>query len=278
MSETLVSVQNLTWQYIGMETPALKDINFELHAGEVLGITGPSGAGKTTLTIALNGLIPNNFRGEFSGDVIINGNNTRDTEVCDLVQEVGLVFQDPETQFMGLSVKEELIFALENLGLSDEEISVRIKRALEFVHMEDMLERSPFDLSGGQKQRVAIAAVLALNPSVLVLDEPTSELDPIGSTEVFSVLQKAKEQRELGIILVSHATEELAAYCDRVLLLSEGSQICLKKTQDFFCDISTQDEYGVQVPQIAELFAGSNQHFNGHFPITLEQAIKFLEK
>jgi energy-coupling factor transporter ATP-binding protein EcfA2 len=179
---------------------------------------------------------------------------------------------------MGLSVKEELIFALENLGLSDTEISSRISFALNLVHMEDFLDHSPFDLSGGQKQKVAIACALALKPSVLVLDEPTSELDPIGAVEVFTVLSELKKHQNLGLILVSHATEELAAYCDRILLLSEGNQICLKTTYDFFSDLDLLYEFGVQVPQIVELFGEKIASHKTKLPITLPEAVDYFKR
>lgn len=276
-NQPLVSVSDLCWSYVGASRPALDHIHFELMPGEVLGITGPSGAGKTTLTMAINSLIPNNFRGTYSGKVLVKGMDTTQYSVCDLVQEVGLVFQDPESQFMGMSVEEELVFVLENLGLPDEEITRRITRAIRMVHMEDFMDRSPFSLSGGQKQKVAIASCLALEPAVLVLDEPTSELDPIGTAEVFSVLRELKERQEIGIILVTHATEDLAAFCDRVLLLSEGKQICLRPTQEFFSDVPLMEQYGVQIPQIVEAFYSLRDSFTGPTPITIEQAVSLLK-
>lgn len=275
---SLVSVRDLCWKYVGAQQLALDHINFDLMPGEVLGVTGPSGAGKTTLCMSINGLIPNNFHGDYSGEVLIKDKRTEDCAVCDLVQEVGLVFQDPESQFMGMSVEEELVFTLENLGLTDEDIYDRINRAIRMVHMEDYLDRSPFSLSGGQKQKVAIASCLALNPSVLVLDEPTSELDPIGTTEVFAVLQELKMSKEMGIILISHATEDLAKFCDRVLLLSEGNQIDLLSAQEFFASVDLMSQYGVQIPQIVKAFDMAGCLSKQKMPITLEQASNmFLE-
>jgi len=274
----LVSVRDLRWKYIGAQRLALDCVNFDLMPGEVLGVTGPSGAGKTTLCMSINGLIPNNFHGEYGGEVLIKNKCTEDYAVCDLVQEVGLVFQDPESQFMGMSVEEELVFTLENLGLSDEDIHDRINRAIRMVHMENFIDRSPFSLSGGQKQKVAIVSCLALNPSVLVLDEPTSELDPIGTTEVFAVLQELKKSKEIGIILVSHATEDLATFCDRVLLLSEGKQIDLLNAQEFFTSVELMSQYGVQIPQIVKVFDMAGCMPKQKMPITLEQANSvFLE-
>ncbi len=276
MTSPLVSVNDLTWSYVGSDRPALSGVNFELMPGEVLGVTGPSGAGKTKLCMTINSLIPNNFRGEFGGRVLVQENDTALLSVCDLVQQVGLVFQDPESQFMGMTVEEELVFTLENLGLGDGEITHRITHAIEMVHMEDFMQRSPFSLSGGQKQKVAIAACLALEPSVLVLDEPTSELDPIGASEVFAVLRELKTSRQIGIILVTHATEDLAAFCDRVLLLSEGRQVCLTSTQEFFSDVSLLERYGVQIPQIVEVFGALGEEYSGPIPITLERAVGLI--
>lgn len=272
--DPLVTVSGLHWKYVGSSREALSGIDFELMPGEVLGVTGPSGAGKTTLAMSIDSLIPNNFHGEFGGSVMIRGKNTAEFSVCDLVREVGLVFQDPESQFMGMTVEEELVFTLENLGLSDEEITRRVNHAIRMVHMEDFLNRSPFSLSGGQKQKVAIASCLALEPSILVLDEPTSELDPIGTTEVFSVLQELKKDRQIGIILISHATEDLASFCDRILLLSEGQQICLRETQTFFSDVELLKKYGVQIPQIVEVFNALPGIDRKRIPITLPQAVE----
>ncbi len=272
----LISVEHLSWSYIGSSRRALDDLNFELMPGEVLGITGASGAGKTTLTLCMNSLIPNNFHGEYSGSVMISDRKVSESRVCDLAQYVGIVFQDPESQFMGMTVEEELVFTLENLGFSDEEITRRIAEAIETVGMADFMQRSPFSLSGGQKQKVAIASCLALEPAVLVLDEPTSELDPVGASEVFSVLQNLKKQKSVGIIVVSHATEDLALLCDRVMLMSEGKQICLRKIDEFFSDVALLDEYGVQIPQITEAFSMIPGIGKEDLPITLDEAVRKL--
>ena len=138
------------------------------------------------------------------------------------------------------------------------------------------MQRSPFSLSGGQKQKVAIASCLALEPAVLVLDEPTSELDPVGASEVFSVLQNLKKQKSVGIIVVSHATEDLALLCDRVMLMSEGKQICLRKIDEFFSDVALLDEYGVQIPQITEAFSMIPGIGKEDLPITLDEAVRKL--
>lgn len=276
MEAPLLKVEHLIWRYIGTKTPALDDINFELRPGEVLGVTGPSGAGKTTLTLCMNGLVPRNFRGDYSGTVAVKGRSTCETPVANLVQDIGTVFQDPETQFMGLSVEEELVFPLENLGLGDAEIEHRVGEALSAVHMDDFAQRSPFDLSGGQKQKIAIAAAMALRPSVLVLDEPTSELDPVGAEDVFAVLHELKERQGMGILLVSHATEELAAFCDRILLLHQGKQIRLDTVQAVFTDIALLKEYGVQPPQVTELSAALHLGDPGRWPLTLDGALEAL--
>lgn len=270
--EPLISVEHLSWSYVGSHRPALDDISFRLMPGEVLGVTGASGAGKTTLTLCMNSLIPNNFRGDYSGSVMISGKKVSESRVCDLANHVGIVFQDPESQFMGMTVEEELVFTLENLGFSDDEISRRINEAIRIVGMEDFMQRSPFSLSGGQKQKVAIASCLALEPDVLVLDEPTSELDPIGASEVFAVLRELKSRKSIGIIVVSHATEDLAMFCDRVMLMSEGKIICLRNTKEFFADVDLLENYGVQIPQIVEAFSMVPGYIPEEIPITLDAA------
>ncbi|MCK9909725.1 energy-coupling factor ABC transporter ATP-binding protein, partial [Microbacteriaceae bacterium K1510] len=190
----------MDWRYEDGQTYALESISLQLFPGEVVGLAGVSGAGKTTLLLALAGLIPANYAGDFSGHRQVAG-------------EVGVVFQDPETQFIGLTVEEELAFTLENRGRSDAEIERRIEEVLRLVKLQGFLQRSPYELSGGEKQRVAIASALANQPQILLLDEPASELDPKEAKEVFTLLRQLKQEQNMAIVVSSHATEELAQFC-----------------------------------------------------------------
>jgi energy-coupling factor transporter ATP-binding protein EcfA2 len=185
-----------------------------------------------------------------------------------------MMFQDPESQFIGMSVEEEVVFGPENLGLSREEIERRMLWALKVVGMEDMLDKAPYELSGGQKQRVAIASALVMLPKILVLDEPTSELDPIGKSEVFSIVSELRRDRKMTIVMVEHETEEVAKYADRVVLLREGTITASGSAQDFLSDVEGLKDTGVEPPQVtrfAHLLAQDGLIL-GKLPITLEDA------
>ena len=196
MSAT-ISINNLSYAYPALtpeEQPewVLRGISLAVEAGEFLSIMGPTGVGKTTFCLALNGIVPQSTGGRIKGDVLVDGLNTKRQPVAALAQRVGMVFQDPETQLFNMTVEAELAFGLENLGLPPAEIQERVQWALALVKMEGFMNHSPFHLSGGQKQRIAIASALAMTPRILVLDEPTANLDPLGKREVFSVVRELR--------------------------------------------------------------------------------------
>nr|WP_275581924.1 ATP-binding cassette domain-containing protein [Brevibacillus fulvus] len=218
----------------------MRQLHLQLQAGEAVGVVGRSGSGKTTLLLTLAGLIPANYAGSFAGQRLAAG-------------EIGIVFQDPETQFIGLTVEEEIAFSLENKGYSDQQIERRIEEVLQLVGLQGFEARSPFELSGGEKQRVAIASALAVSPQILILDEPTSELDPKGAAEVFQLLHRLRREEKMTIVVSSHATEELARFCDRVVLLSEGDLRLDLPTASFFQQIGLLEQEGIFVPDMIKL-------------------------
>jgi len=183
-----------------------------------------------------------------------------------------MMFQDPESQFIGMSVEEEIVFGPENLNLPREEIDRRLNWALRVVGMEKMLSKAPYELSGGQKQRVAIASALVMLPKILVLDEPTSELDPIGKSEVFSVVSELRRDRKMTIIMVEHETEEVAKYADRVVLLEAGRILASGNTEDFLSDVDRLEGTGVEPPQVTQFahLLRKEGLISGKLPITLE--------
>jgi energy-coupling factor transport system ATP-binding protein len=218
----IINFKDFSWKYKASKDLVLDSINFSVGKEEFLGIMGPTGAGKSTLCSCINGLIPLRTRGWIKGNVEILGMNTRNAKMTDIGTKVGLVFQDPETQFIMMTVEDEIAIGLETLSLSREEIKNRIQWALKIVGLEGYEEKSPDELSGGQKQRIAIASIMAMRPEILILDEPTSDLDPKGKYEVFQTLEEIRKQYNLTILLVSHDTKKVLQFCSRVLLIDDG--------------------------------------------------------
>lgn len=222
----MLDVDSLTYTYPGGLAPALKNISFQVEPGQLLAIVGPNEAGKSSLCLALAGLIPALFHGEMQGQVKIGNLDTRSHSPGDLAGQVGLVLQNPANQLSGMryTVYEEVAFGLENLGISRAEMPERIDRALGQVGLADLRERSPYTLSGGQQQRLALASVLAMSPSVLILDEPTAMLDPQGRLEIFGLVQSLA-QTGVTVIIVEHHLEWIARHAGRVLAIENGEVI-----------------------------------------------------
>lgn len=219
----IIEVQDLSYTYPTTKRPALNGITLQVEKGEFVAIVGPNEAGKSTLCYALSGFIPHFFRGTLEGSVHVAEINTQESSLADLVLKVGLVFQNPFNQMSGskFTLFEEIAFGLENIGIPREEMILRVEKVMAQTGISDLAERSPYSLSGGQQQRVAIASILVMEPEVLVLDEPTSQLDPIGSQEVFHVI-KGMSKRGITVVMVEHKIEWVAEFADRVIALHEG--------------------------------------------------------
>ncbi len=250
-----ISIRNLWWKYgEEKEDPwVLTGINLDVKEGEFVVITGPNESGKTTLCLCLNGLIPYNFVGVFKGNVSVVGMDTRNHKTSDLAPKVGMVFQDPDSQFITLSVDTEVAFGPENFGLPISEIRERVDWALKAVRMEDYKYKAPRALSGGQKQRVAIAAALAMRPDILVLDEPTSNLDPVGKAEVLEIISELRKEMKLTAIIVEHNVEDCVAFADRFILLHNGKMELSGSPEEFFEHEKELKERWVRIPQVTEL-------------------------
>ena len=255
----------------------LKGIDLEVERGEFVSIMGPTGVGKTTLCLALNGIVPQSTGGTIRGEVVVAGLNTRQHPVSELASIVGIVFQDPESQFFNMTVEDEVAFGPESLGLDSREIRERVDWALMMVGMSQHQHRSPFQLSGGEKQRVAIAAILAMTPRILVLDEPTSGLDPIGKAEVFRVVRELKQREQMTIVMVEQESEKIAEFSDRVMVLCDGRVVLVDTPDRVFGQVELMREIGLAVPQVSELAHLFNTRRHTSYAFTsLEDAYQTL--
>ena len=274
MTKEIIQIENLTYQYAHTDKPALVDINLSIKQGEYLAIIGPCGAGKTSLALSLNGIVPHMTVGEMRGNVLVDGIDTTQTQVRDLAHIVGMVFDNPEYQLSQSTVLSEMAIGLENIGIPRDEMLKRIAEALEIVGLSGLEERSPLALSGGQQQRLAIAAALSMYPKVLVLDEPTSNLDPMGKEEVFSVAARLNQEKQMTIVIVEHEVEVIASYADRVIVLDKGQIVNSGNVNDIFSDIDSLDGIGVRSPQVTAIASGLEKkgyHFE-NLPVTLDGA------
>lgn len=273
---TIVCSENLAFAYSGVRRPAIKNINLQIEKGEYVVVTGPTGCGKTTLCRCFNGLIPHFHQGRMTGRVTINGIDTLERKVSDLSQTVGLVFQDPENQLVALNVERELAFAPENLGLPVEEVKARVEEAVELVGLERLRSKAPYELSGGEQQRVAIASVLTLRPSLLVIDEPTSNLDPVGAKRVLSLLGDINKNRKITIILIEHRLDLVASYANRILIMNRG-EIVVEGEPRVVLSNDYVEELGVGIPKILKLFKNLQiESRERGLPLTPEEAVDLL--
>ncbi|WP_027108612.1 energy-coupling factor ABC transporter ATP-binding protein [Lacticigenium naphthae] len=268
-----IEVENLKYRYPDTTKLVLNDLNFSVEKGECLGIIGENTAGKSTLCYALAGLVPHFYKGAYGGKVTVNGLVVRDHEIATIVENIGLVFENPFSQMTGAkqTVYEEVAFGLENMGLVRQEMHTRIEKYLKLLAVYSVKDKNPFDLSGGQMQRVAIASVLAMEPEVLILDEPTSQLDPQGSQEVFEVIEELTKGG-MTIILVEHKMDKIAQYADRVLLLHEGRQVDLDTPENIFSRGDLTD-FGLTPPVVTTIAKALGIQYPGTklYPVTIEE-------
>ncbi len=253
--KAIAVLKEVSYQYPRSAGYALKDVDLSIQRGEFLAVIGATGAGKTTLCLALNGVVPQFFGGRFFGSVEVEGEDTLVAPTSRLAVYVGEVFEDPESQLVATSVENEIAFVLENLKIPREEIAVRIPEMLAAVRLTGLEKKHPHELSLGQKQRLAIAAALAARPKLLVLDEPTSQLDPQGVQNIFQLLKQFQASYGLTVVLTGHAAEEMAEYADRVALLSGGELKAVGSPQEIYTAFDLLKQNALRPPQVAEVFA-----------------------
>ena len=218
----MIEIRDLSFTYRESSQPTVRNINLSIPDGQFVGITGAAVSGKSTLTYAFNGIIPHCYPGEFYGAVLIDGHDTVDTSLTDISRLVGSVCQDIDSQMVSSVVEDELLYGLENFAIPKEEVEPRLEEALRAMGIEDLRDRAIASLSGGQKQKVAVASILALRPKVLVLDEPTAELDPASSQAVFELLRRYAREHGTTVIVVEQKIALLSEYADRLIIVKEG--------------------------------------------------------
>jgi energy-coupling factor transporter ATP-binding protein EcfA2 len=283
--EVLIDLSGVTYTYDGEAAPALRDISLTVKRGDFVLILGPSGCGKSTLLHLLNGSVPHILNGTLEGAAVICGKVVADTKVAEFATDVGMVFQDPDAQIINTRVRDEVCFGLENLCRPADEILIRQKEALDYVGLPGFADRSIFELSGGQKQRVSVAAVLAAQPRLLVLDEPTANLDPAGMTEVFAVLARLNRDYGTTIVMVEHRVDELADKVSRVVMMDQGAIVFDGSPRGAFsarrvvhseeADVVPTASWFPQVSELAmDLAAASRQELlPDQVPLCIEEAV-----
>lgn len=251
--EPTIILDDVSYRYPRSRHYTLRHIDLTICRGEFVAVLGENGAGKSTFCQTLNGVIPQTRGGRMRGRAIVGGLDTQQATVAELAQRVGIVLEDPETQIFTTSVLSEVAFGPENLGVPPPEIVRRAHWAVEAVGLTGYEDRAPTALSGGQKQRLAIAAALTMHPAVLVLDEATSQLDPMGTVEVFSVVRELNRQYGLTIVMATNKGEQVAQFCDRVLVLHGGELIAQGTPREIFADTELLERVMIRAPQVSQL-------------------------
>jgi energy-coupling factor transporter ATP-binding protein EcfA2 len=274
-----VSAQDLGWKYSGRKNFAIEHVNLDIEENTFVSIIGPNESGKTTLVSCIKGLIPSSFHGVWRGEVKVFGKDVRDKSTSELARDIGFVFSDPEAQFTAMTVEEELVFGMENIGLPLQEVEERLQWVSEIAMIEDLLDKPPYEISGGQKQRVAIASVLAMKPRIFILDEPTSMLDPLGKDFIFQILTNLKQEQDLTLIVVEHNIEQVAPLSDLMVLVVNRGIAKAAAPAEFFEDIEFLEAHGIQTPQ-ATAFADLLKQqglLEGSLPIHFEDTVAAAE-
>jgi energy-coupling factor transporter ATP-binding protein EcfA2 len=271
----IISIADLTVTYAGADRPTLDGVDLEIRPGEYIGVIGLNGSGKSTLGLCLNGVVPHARPADVSGRIAVAGSDPRTQPVHDNARVVGIVFDNPEFQLSQLTVEEEVAFGLENLGVEPSEMPARINEALASVGLEGLGSRSPFALSGGQQQRLALASVLVMRPSVLFLDEPTSNLDPVGKTDVLAIVDRLHREHGMTVVVADHEVEALAEHADRIVVLDAGRVVMDGPPTEVLGRVEDLAARGLRVPQVTR-FAHALRPAIHDLPVTVPAAVAWL--
>jgi len=274
----VIETRNLTYTYPGATKPSISDVSMKVEKGQFVLITGPSGCGKTTLCRTFNGLIPHFYQGELKGEITVADIDVIKHPTYEMAKHVGLVFQNPENQLFALSVEKDVAFGLENLGFSREEMRRRVDWAMNLTGIYDLKERSPHEMSGGQQQRVAIAAVLAMQPEIMVLDEPTSFLDPLSAEKIFKVIHDFNKNLGLTVVLVEHRLDLTAKYADHIIIMDEGKVRFEGETREVLSNEETR-LIGVGIPKatlLYQMLKKEGANLSGVTPLSSDELAEML--
>ena len=275
----VIKTSDLTYSYPGATKPSIEKVSLTINKGDFVILTGPSGCGKTTLCRCFNGLIPHFYNGTLEGKITVAGLDVADHQIHQLANYVGLVFQNPENQLFALSVEKDVAFGLENFAVSRDEMRKQVDWALKMAGITELAERPPHELSGGQQQRVAIASVLAMKPDIMILDEPTSFLDPVGAEKIFEVINDLNKKLGITIILVEHRLDLAAKYANHVIVMDEGKIALTGSPRDIFTSEKAR-LIGVGIPKATKLYQHLKQ--NGidlkAVPVTPEETANLLRE
>lgn len=274
MSNPIIELKNFSFRYEGSEEVVLKNLDLTINEGDFIGIVGCNRAGKSTLCKCMVGILPFVMGGQWDGAVVVDGRNFNETKGENISDTIGIVFQDAESQFTQPTVEDELAFAMCNFGFPKELIRERILYAAEACGLMELLGRSPFRLSGGQQQRLAVACILALQPRVLILDESTSQLDPVGRDDIFRLVGELHKQGKT-VIMVDHNIEKIAECVDKVLVLHEGNLVAYDTPSKVFCQKELLNKNSVRIPQVTDAALAMKEQLkvDGDLPVHLEEAI-----
>lgn len=276
-----LKLENVNYKYPLEEKNTLQNINIEIKKGEFWAVIGKNGSGKTTLCNILRRFVPDFYKGELTGKITLEGKELKDYSQKEIVQKIGFVFQNPFTQISGVknTVFEEIAYGLENLGIERETIILEVEKILKLLEIEKLRDKNPYNLSGGQKQRVALASIIAMNPDILVIDEPTSQLDPKGTEDIFKIINLMANEGKT-IILVEHKLELIAEYAENILVLDEGEIILSGKANEVLNNkILLEKEIGMtQYSILAYELEKARKIELEEIPITKEKTVELLKK
>lgn len=275
-----IKITNLTYRYPTAEEDILKNVSLSVKKGDLCALVGKNGSGKTTLCNAIRGFVPKFYKGDISGEVLVNGKDVQKEGIGSTALEVGFAFQNPFTQISGIAdtVFEELAYGLENMGVEPEEITDRVNRIMKLTKIEDFRDRNPYQLSGGQQQRVALAAVLVMNQDIFVIDEPTSQLDPQSTDDVFEIIKLMKSMGKT-IVLVEHKMEQIAEYADQVVVMDQGQIVMEGTPKEVFSDPRCE-AYHIRLPQCTGISLDLRKEGISleDLPVTLTETVDIIRK